>query len=261
MNVLCIGDVCGSIGCNTVRKLLPQLKSKHNIDIVIINGENSADGNGITNESAESLFVSGADVITGGNHTLRRKEIYSVLDSNEFLLRPANLPDGTVGKGISIVDLGFTKIAVINLIGRVYLPELSAKNPFESADLLIEYAKSLDASIIIVDIHAEATAEKKALAYYLDGRVSAVFGTHTHVLTADNQILPKGTGFITDIGMTGPVDSVLGVKKELSIAKIKDGAPVKFELADGKCQLNGCIFEIDNKTKMTDNTHLINIII
>jgi metallophosphoesterase (TIGR00282 family) len=161
------------------------------------------------------------------------------------------------GKGYAIVDLGHTRIGVINLVGTVYMPE--AENPFLAADKLVEALKSDGVDIILVDFHAEATSEKKALAYYLDGRVSAVFGTHTHVLTADEQILPHGSGFITDIGMTGPIDSVLGVKKELSLAKIKDGAPVKFELADGACRLNGCIFEIDRKSGKTTDVKRINI--
>lgn len=261
MRIFCIGDVCGSIGCNAVRNVLPRFKSENKIDVCIANGENSADGNGITSDSANSLFVSGVDVITGGNHSLRRREVFPYLDENEFILRPANLSSNAPGKGLSFLDLGFVKIAVINLSGCVYLPELSAENPFFTADELINIAKKENAKIIIIDIHAEATAEKKALAYYLDGKVSAIFGTHTHVLTADNQILPNGTGYITDIGMTGPFDSVLGVKKELSIAKIKDNEPVKFSLADGKCCLTGCIFDIDSKTYKTTNTRLVNLTI
>lgn len=259
MKILCVGDVCGSIGCDAIRMNLPKLKEKYNIDVTIINGENSADGNGTTPFSANELFTSGADVITGGNHSLRRKEFHDYLDSKEFIIRPANLSDDTPGNGITYLDMGYTKIAVINLLGRVYIHDLAATNPFIVADELLIMAKENNAKIIIVDIHAEATAEKKALAYYLDGKVSAIFGTHTHVLTADNQILPNGTGFISDIGMTGPIDSVLGVKKELSIAKIKDNSPVKFSLAEGNCQINGCIFEIDSKTNKTINTQLINI--
>lgn len=246
MNILCIGDVTGSIGCRFLLKTLPSLKRRENADICIVNGENSADGNGMTPGSADMLFAAGADVITGGNHTFRRKEVYDRLDSDGFLLRPQNALGDAPGKGYCVVDLGRTRVAVINLIGRVYLPE--AENPFTAADELIERAQADGVKVIIADIHAEATSEKKALGYYLDGRASAVFGTHTHVATSDCQILPKGTGFITDIGMTGPKDSVLGVKKELSLAKIKDGVSVKFELADGSCRLDGCVFEIDDKT-------------
>ena len=249
MKILCVGDVCGSIGCRFLQQKLPGLKRSENIDCVIVNGENSADGNGITPFSAESIFNAGADVITGGNHTLRRREIFQTLDNNIFMLVPHNMMTREAGKGYTVLDLGHTSVAVINLVGRVYLPE--AENPFCVAERLVEQAKRDGIKIIIVDFHAEATSEKKALAYYLDGKVSAVFGTQTHILTADEQILKGGTGFITDIGMTGPDDSVLGVKKELSIARIKDGTPVKFELADGDCRLDGCIFEIDKQSGKT----------
>ena len=257
MRILCVGDVCGSIGCKFLLKILPNLKHEKNIDFCIVNGENSADGNGITPQSADMLFTAGADVVTGGNHSFRRKEIFSKLESNEYLLSPQNVITEAPTKGLATVDLGFTQIAVINLCGRVYMPE--AENPFYIADSLVEQAKNNNARIIIVDFHAEATAEKKALVHYLDGRVSVVFGTHTHVSTADEQILEGGTGYITDIGMTGPKDSVLGVKKELSIAKIKDGAPVKFELSDGECQMDCCIFEIDDKTGKTISTERFSI--
>ncbi len=249
MRILCIGDVCGSIGCEYLKRVLPKLKRDENIDCCIVNGENSADGNGITPTSLDSLYAAGADVITGGNHSLRRREAFDAFESDPFLLRPHNMVTTGPGKGYTVVDLGHTQLAVINLVGRVYLPE--ANDPFSTADCLIEQAKANGINIILVDFHAEATSEKKALAYYLDGRASVVFGTHTHVLTADEQILAGGCGFISDIGMTGPVDSVLGVKKELSLARIKDGSPVKFELAEGKCMLNGCVFEIDKKSGKT----------
>ena len=257
MNILTIGDVCGSIGCNYLLKILPELKRKENIDCIIVNGENSADGNGITPSSSESLFAAGADIITGGNHTLRRKEVYDTLDNNDFILRPHNLTDCSIGKGYAELDLGFIRIAVINLSGRVWMPDCN--DPFKTADMLVEKAKENGIKTILVDFHAECTAEKRALAEYLDGRVSAVFGTHTHVQTADEKILKNGTAFITDLGMTGPKDSVLGVKTELSIAKIKDGAPVKFSLADGKSILNGCIFNIDKTNGKTIAVKRINI--
>ena len=257
MRILTVGDVCGSIGCNFLLKVLPKLKTDNKIDFCIVNGENSADGNGITPHSADMLYAAGADVITGGNHSMRRRDIFDRLDSDPYLLRPENMQTSGAGKGFAEVDLGARRAAVINLIGRVYLPE--AEDPFSTADRLIEKAKQNGIRIILVDFHAEATAEKKALAYYLDGKASAVFGTHTHVLTADEQILPQGTGYISDIGMTGPVNSILGVKPELSIAKIKDNAPVKFELAEGKCHLDGCIFEIDNNTGKTVSVERISI--
>ncbi len=259
MRILAIGDVCGSIGCEYVRKVLPALKREKLIDMVIINGENSADGNGITPDSADYLLNLGADVLTGGNHSLRRAEVYDFLDRNEFVLRPHNLKDAQNGKGYCVVDFGRTQVAVINLSGKIYLERLNADCPFTVADELIEKAKADGAKIIIVDFHAEATSEKRALGFYLDGKVSAVFGTHTHVQTADQQILQNGTGYITDLGMTGPVDSVLGVRKEIIINRLKSNDMSKFELADGKCMLNGCIFDIDEQTGKTVNVERIYI--
>ena len=257
MRVLAIGDVCGPAGCETVRLILPNLKKDKKIDMVIINGENSADGNGILPESAEYLFSCGADVITGGNHSLRRKQVFDYLDENDFVLRPHNLPEAECGKGYCFIDLGYTAAAVINLGGIIYLEKLGASNPFEAADELIERAHRDGAKIIVVDFHAEATSEKRALGLYLDGRVSAVFGTHTHVQTADEQVLKNGTGYITDIGMTGPIDSVLGVKSEIIINRLKNNDMSKFEQADGKCMLCGCIFDIDVSTGKSCSTERI----
>ncbi len=251
MRILAVGDVCGSVGCEYVRKVLPTIKIAKKIDMVIINGENSADGNGITPDSADYLFALGADVITGGNHSLRRSEVLDYLDSNDLCLRPHNLSEAQNGKGYCVCDMGKTQIAVINLSGKIYLERLGADCPFAAADELIEKAKADGIKIIAVDFHAEATSEKRALGLYLDGKVSAFFGTHTHVQTADSQILEGGTGYITDLGMTGPIDSVLGVKKEIIINRLKDNDMSKFELSNGKCMLNGCIFEIDEKTGKT----------
>lgn len=251
MRILVIGDVCGSIGCEYVRKILPSLKREKKIDMVIINGENSADGNGITPDSADYLLNLGADVLTGGNHSFRRSEIYDYLDQNDCVLRPHNLADAQNGKGYCVVDFGKLQVAVINLSGKIYLDRLNASCPFAAADELIEKAKRDGAKIIVVDFHAEATSEKRALGLYLDGKVSAFFGTHTHVQTADSQILENGTGYITDIGMTGPIDSVLGVKKDIIINRLKSNDMSKFELANGECMLNGCIFDIDEKTGKT----------
>lgn len=252
MRVLCIGDVCGSIGCRTVSSLLPKLKREYNIDFTVVNGENSADGNGITPLSADMLFSAGADVITGGNHSLRRKEVYDLLDSNPFLLRPHNLSDTQFGKGYTTIDFGYTMAAVINLSGKVYLESQKALCPFATADKLIEQVLSDGAKIILVDFHAEATSEKRALGIYLDGKVSAVFGTHTHIQTNDAAVLKGGTGYITDLGMTGPEDSVLGVKSSIIIDRFTGkNTTEKFVLADGKCIFNGCVFDIDNKTGKT----------
>lgn len=259
MRILVIGDVCGSIGCQYVRKVLPTLKKEKHIDMVIINGENSADGNGVTPQSADYLFSLGADVITGGNHSLRRPEVYDYLDSNDFCLRPHNLSDCQIGKGYCVVDFGKTRVAVINLSGKIYLERLGSGCPFAAVDELIEKANEDGIRIILVDFHAEATSEKRALGLYLDGKVSAFFGTHTHVQTADLQILENGTGYITDIGMTGPKDSVLGVKKEIIINRLKNNDTSKFELANGDCMLNGCIFEVDEYTGKTVNLERIYI--
>ncbi len=246
--MLCIGDVCGESGCKKVRSVLPNLKRRRNIDVVIINGENSADGNGVTPFSADYLFACGADVITGGNHSFRNSQIVPYLESHQFILRPHNLPDAESGSGYCLLDMGKYLVAVINLSGTVYLEKLNAVNPFLCADELIERAKSDGADIIVVDFHAEATSEKRALGFYLDGKVSVVYGTHTHIQTADNKILPQGTGYITDLGMTGPEDSVLGVKKEIIINRLRSNDMSRFEMAEGYCTLNGCIFEIDEKT-------------
>ena len=248
MNILCIGDVVGSRGCAFLRARLPQFKKYKGVDLVIANGENSADGNGITPASAEYLFKSGVDVITTGNHAFRRRECYPLFDSEETLLRPANYPEGsTPGRGLCMVDMGRVQVCVVNLMGVVYLESLSC--PFETADRLLEGAG--EARIRIVDFHAEATGEKRALAYYLDGRISALFGTHTHVPTADETILPQGTGYISDVGMTGPIQSVLGIKPALAIEKMKGKLPVRFEIAEGDCKMDTVLFQVDDRTGRT----------
>ncbi len=253
MNILAIGDVVGSVGCKFLRKHLPSLKKIKQIDMVIANGENSADGNGITPTSAQHLFDSGVDVITAGNHTFRRKECYDYFDECETLIRPANFPKGAPGRGCCVYDMGRYQVGVINVMGVVYMEPMDC--PFETVDkLLPEMPK-----ITLVDFHAEATGEKGALAHYLDGRVSAVFGTHTHVQTADEQILPKGTGFISDLGMVGPTNSILGVKPELIVQKMKGKLPVRFENAAGDCHLDAVLFTIDEKTGKTTAVERIKI--
>ncbi len=244
MNVLCIGDVVGVVGCRHLQAVLPRVKRDLAVDVCIVNGENSADGNGITPASAGYLFDAGADVITGGNHTFRRNEFYDHLDTNECLLRPANLPAGTPGRGMTVVDRGRYQVTVINLQGTVYMEALTS--PFESLDALL--AEAGNPKFCIVDFHAEATAEKRCLAAYADGRVSALFGTHTHVATADEQILPGGTGFITDVGMTGPIQSCLGVRTELALQKMRTKLPVRFATAEGPCAMDGVLFTLEDKT-------------
>lgn len=256
MRVLAIGDVVGSVGCRFLRDKLPSLKKTQKIDLVIANGENSADGNGITPTSADFLFSSGVDVITGGNHSFRRRECFSYYENSPFLLRPANYPDGvTPGNGFAVYDMGRIQVGVVNLMGCMFLESL--EDPFRTADRLI---KEMGTKITLVDFHAEATAEKRAFGFYLDGRVSAVFGTHTHVQTADEQVLENGSGYITDVGMTGTIQSVLGVKPELSIRKFRDKLPVRFDLAEGKCRMDCVLFEIDEKTGKTLNIKRLQVL-
>lgn len=245
MRVLAIGDVCGSSGCRYLLKMLPILKKKFGAEFVIVNGENSDEANGISAFSADIIFASGADVITGGNHTLRNKHFYEALDSSPFLLRPDNIR-ADFGKGYCLVDKGKFNVAVINLCGITYMEKAAAENFMIAADRLVKRAEDDGVKYIFVDFHAEATSEKKALALYLDGRVSAVFGTHMHVLTADAQILKKGTGFITDIGMTGSDNSVIGVKSDIIINRLKNNDLSKFEFSDGENIICGCLFETDN---------------
>lgn len=245
MNILCIGDIVGTPGCRQLMDKLPKLRRDKQIDVVIANGENAADGNGITPTTAKHIFDSGVDVITLGNHTYRRAEFYDYLDEADNVIRPANFPKGAPGKGFCTVDLGRTQICVINLIGQSFID--SFDSPFDSIDGILSDA-SLP-KIKILDFHAEATGEKKALAYYLDGRISAMFGTHTHVQTADECFLPKGLAYITDVGMTGTVNSVLGVKSELVIKKLKTKLPVRFDYEqEGPCRMDCVMFTCDEKT-------------
>lgn len=256
MKVLAIGDVVGSIGCNFLREQLAGLRKAHGIDLVIANGENSADGNGITPFSADYLFKSGVDVITAGNHSFRRREIFKTFGSEPHLIRPANYPSrSTPGSGVCTLDVNKNKVVVINLMGTIFMENLDC--PFKTADRILANAGS-DA-IVIVDFHAEATSEKRALGFYLDGRISALFGTHTHVPTADECILPRGTGYITDVGMAGVIDSALGVRVDLVIRKIKTKMPVRFENATGKCKVDCIIFDIDESTKKTQSVNRLTI--
>ncbi len=255
MNILCIGDVVGSSGCRFLREHLSALKKLKGIDLVIVNGENSADGNGITPDSAEFLFTSGADVITTGNHCFQRSEIYDLMDREEYLLRPANYSGRTPGHGFCIVDKGRIQIGVINLMGTMYLENL--ENPFDCVDRILKEAEM--PSITLLDFHAETTSEKRAMGFYLDGRISALFGTHTHVQTSDLQILPGGTGYITDLGMTGPGDSVIGVDPEIAIRKFRTNMPARFHFAKGPCSIEGAIFAIDEKSGKTVSCEAIRI--
>lgn len=255
MNILAIGDVVGSVGCEFLRSRLPGLKKLKGIDLVIANGENSADGNGILPTSADYLFDSGVDIITAGNHTYRRKEIYEYLDRKENIIRPVNYPQDAPGKGICIYDMGRIQVAVVNLMGTVFMENL--RDPFDMLDEIVK-TQALP-KIVIVDFHAEATGEKRALAFYADGRVSGIFGTHTHVQTADECLLPKGTAYITDVGMTGVIDSALGVKPELVIKKFRSKLPVRFENAKGACKMDCALFTIDESTGLAAGIERISI--
>lgn len=241
INVLFIGDIVGSNGCDFAEKTVGKLRAQKKLDLVIANGENSADGNGITKASMDHIFRF-ADVITTGNHCFRRKEFTEYYDIRENLLRPANYPDGVVGKGVVTVDMGRYSFAVINLMGTAFMEALN--NPYECIDRLLG---DIDTKNILVDFHAEATSEKKAMGFYLSGKVSAVMGTHTHVQTADEAILDGHTAYITDAGMCGAELSVLGVKKELAIEKQRTKCPVRFTESDEAPFFNGVLMQIDEK--------------
>lgn len=243
MNVLFIGDIMGEPGRRAIARHLPKLIGDHRIDVVIGNGENAAGGFGITPELAQDLFDEGLQVITLGNHAWDKKEIVEYIRHEPRLLRPANYPEGVPGRGTTIVETGAgERLAVIQLMGRAYMPTLDC--PFQVARREVAKLK-VETPAIIVDMHAEATSEKMAMGYFLDGDVSAVVGTHTHVQTADEQILPKGTAYLTDIGMTGPVHSVIGIKKELAIEKFLTGMPRRFEVASGPAVLCAVLIELD----------------
>ena len=245
MKILAIGDLIGNAGIKELRKQLDKIRKEENIDFTIVNGENAAEGMGITQKNLDDILSQKVDVITMGNHTWAKKDIFKFIDHPK-LIRPANYPKGLLGKGYGIYTCQNKKIAVINLIGRVDINVLS-ENPFIIAKELVEkLQKQVD--IIIVDFHAEATAEKIAMGYFLDGKVTAVYGTHTHVQTADEKILPKGTAYITDLGMTGPKNSVIGMDIEVSFKRFETTLPERYRIATGETMLNGVIFDIDAHT-------------
>lgn len=250
MKILAVGDIVGSVGIKELKNKLKDIKEKENIDFIIVNGENSAEGMGITEKNFSDIISQGVDVVTMGNHTWGKKDIFKIINDPK-IIRPANYPEGVVGKGYNIYKCKDKKIAVINLIGRVDINILS-ENPFLRAKKIVDKISN-QVDIIIVDFHAEATAEKIALGYYLDGKVTAVFGTHTHVQTADEKILPNGTGYITDIGMTGPENSVIGMNIQASIKRFETTLPERYKIAEGNCIFNGVIFDIDDNTSKVKN--------
>ncbi len=247
MRILAIGDIVGLSGVKKVKEVLPILRKEKNIDFVIINAENAADGMGLTEKIYNDLMNLKADVITMGNHTWAKKEIFKIIDE-ERLIRPANYSKNNPGKGYGIYECKGKKIAVMNLIGRASMNVLS-ENPFIVAKEIVNKVKE-QVDMIFIDFHAEATAEKIAMGYYLDGTVTGIFGTHTHVQTADEKILRNGTAYITDIGMTGPNHSVIGMNIDASIKRFETSLPEKYKVADDEATLNGCIFETDENNKV-----------
>jgi metallophosphoesterase (TIGR00282 family) len=244
MRVLFIGDIVGSPGRQIVRERLADIVRQRRIDLVIANGENSASGFGITPRLAEELLAMGIDVLTGGNHSWDRREILEFMPHEPRLLRPANFPEGNVGSGLYVgTARNGVKYAVLNLQGRVFMTPID--DPFRTADSLLA---AIRAKVIVVDFHAEATSEKVAMGWYLDGRATAVLGTHTHVPTADERILPHGTAYQTDVGMSGPYDSVIGVEKELVLHKFLTAMPGKFEAAKGNPKMCGAVVTCDPAT-------------
>ena len=258
MNILFVADVYGSPGRRAVRELLPDIVSSMGIDFTVVNVENAAAGFGVTKDTLEEMKTLGVDAMTSGNHIWDRRESLPLLDSEPLLLRPHNYPPGVPGTGSRVfTSRDGVKVGVLNMMGRVFMRELLC--PFRTADREIERLKDEGARVVLIDFHAEATAEKVALGWYVDGRVSAVLGTHTHIQTADDRILPGGTGYITDCGMTGPFDSVIGVKKEQAIQKFLTLLPTRFEPAGGDVRLNGVHLDVDEVTGLCRHIERIQI--
>lgn len=259
MRVLFLGDIFGKPGRDCIKRELSNIIEEHSAEVVIANGENAAGGLGITPKISESLLNSGIDVLTTGNHIYKKKEIYEYLGSQPRLLKPANYPPGTPGNGFYIFSSDKTKnkkVAVTNICGRVFIENFDC--PFRCIDrLLKDIIKKTP--IIIVDFHGEVTSEKSAMGWFLDGRVSAVIGTHTHVQTADDRILPKGTAFISDVGMVGPRDSVIGIRKEIVIERFINLMPQKFKVANENNWISGVIIDIDDKSGRSNSISRINV--
>ncbi|WP_080838826.1 TIGR00282 family metallophosphoesterase [Cohnella massiliensis] len=245
MKVVFIGDIVGSVGRETVKRLLPWIKDKYQPHIVIANGENAAGGRGINAAITRELFDWGVHGITMGNHTWDNREIFEFIDDEPRMVRPANLPPETPGVGYALIKVGNKELGIVNLIGRTFLPPSDC--PFRAADDIIDELRK-KTKCILVDFHAEATSEKIAMGWHLDGRASLVVGTHTHVQTNDDRILPGGTAYLTDAGMTGPRDGVLGMEKEGVLRKFKTGLPSRFQVAEGKWHLHGVFVELDDAT-------------
>jgi len=244
MRVLFIGDVVGGPGRRGLRETMPALRERHAPDLIVVNGENTAGGVGITERTANDLFAAGTGVITTGNHVYRHREAYGFLERERLVVRPANYPQGNPGRGFTVVEAGGMRVAVINLSGAVGLRV--ARSPFDTVDGILDRLEG-DADAVVVDFHAEVTSEKVAMGWHLDGRVAAVFGTHTHVPTADGRVLPGGTAFISDVGMTGSRTSVLGVKPEQALASLITQMPTKFETAEDDVWVMGALVDVNER--------------
>jgi metallophosphoesterase (TIGR00282 family) len=245
MNILMVGDVFGEPGRAAIAKLLPGLRQQHAIDLCVVNVENAAGGFGVTPSMARQFLEQGADVMTSGNHIWDKKEIVEYIVKENLLLRPANFPAGTPGSGFITVKAGPHRVAVLNLMGRVFMAPIDC--PFRKADEVLPELRK-DTPIILVDMHCEATSESQAMGWYLDGRASAVVGTHRHVQTADERVLPGGTAYITDLGMTGPTEGVIGVDRELILQRFLTQMPARFEPAKGPAALHGVVIVVDPET-------------
>ncbi len=258
MNILFLGDIIGKQGRKVVKNLLSRVKSDYNVEFVVANGENGAGGFGLTCDTAQELFNCGVDVITSGNHIWDKKDIYNELEENLRILRPLNYPEGIPGKGYTILRTETGKsICVINLQGRIFMPPIDC--PFKAVENALEKIDGKGVKAILVDFHAEATSEKMAMGKFLDGRVSAVLGTHTHVQTADEKILPEGTGYITDLGMTGPHDSVIGMEYEKSLKRILFQIPFRLNVARKDLRLNGVFLKINEESGKCELIKRLNI--
>ena len=256
MRILAVGDIVGRTGLQKLKDVLPKVIKENQIDFVIVNGENAADGMGITEKMYKDILALNVNVVTMGNHTWGKKEIFNFID-DEHIIRRANYPENNPGKGYRVFECKGKKIAVINLIGRTTMAVLS-ENPFLKAKEIVEKIKNT-VDIIAIDFHAEATAEKIAMAHYLDGDISILYGTHTHVQTADEEILEKGTAYITDIGMTGPKKSVIGMDVDASIKRFVTTLPEKYKIAEGESKFNSCLFELDDETGRIEKITRINM--
>ena len=252
MNILCIGDIVGRPGREVLAKVLPGLKAEYAVDFVIANGENAAGGSGILPKQAEEIFAAGVDVITLGDHVWDRPEIHAYLQDNTRIIRPANFPDGAPGRGWTVAaSAAGVKIGVINLLGSTFM-RYNVECPFRMLDKALAEVRD-QTPVSVVDMHAETTSEKVAMGHYADGKVSVVFGTHTHIQTADEKVFPGGSAYITDLGMTGPYDSVIGQNKEKIIQRFLTSMPHKFEVAAAAATLHGVVVSVDTKTGRAQN--------